>query len=113
MREHGVLRRALLCYDELSRRLRAGEAPSAPLAGTAALIRRFVEDYHERLEETELFPRLRAQKTLAPLVDTLYAQHRAGRDVAAQGADADARDVEQLLVDAGREGRGADHDDDD
>lgn len=59
MREHGVLRRALLVYIESVPKLRAnpGSVPADALARTAKLFRTFGEDYHERkLEEAFIFP---------------------------------------------------------
>jgi len=58
MREHGVLNRILLIYDESARRLDAQQQlPIDVLAKSADLIRRFIEQYHEKLEEDFLFPR--------------------------------------------------------
>ena len=60
MREHGVLRRALLVYIETVPRLRGAPGknlPLEPIARTAKLFRSFGEDYHERkLEEAHIFP---------------------------------------------------------
>ncbi|HVV63867.1 MAG TPA: hemerythrin domain-containing protein [Rhizomicrobium sp.] len=84
MREHGVLRRAFLVYQECVGRLRAGVAlDAAALHETAALFRAFGEDYHERkLEEAFIFPALRKTSgQLETLVDTLKTQHERGRDV--------------------------------
>ena len=82
MREHGVLKRVLLVYGEALRRLDAKEdLPPEALAESAGIIRNFIEDYHERLEENFLFPRFRKANTLVDLVDVLEAQHRAGRRV--------------------------------
>src|SRR5258705_9194287 len=50
MREHGVLERLLLIYEACGRAISAGDKPSPVLPGAARLLRRFVEDYHERLE---------------------------------------------------------------
>lgn len=47
----------------------------------ATIVRKFVEDYHEKLEEDHLFPRFRKAGKLTELVDTLYAQNQAGRQV--------------------------------
>ena len=82
MREHGILKRVLLSYDEIIRRIGAGQdfSPQAVVDG-ATIIRKFVEDYHEKLEEDHLFPRFRKAGKLTELVDTLYAQHQAGRRV--------------------------------
>ena len=80
MREHGLLARALLIYDEVRSRLESGkDAPAQAVAGTAALIRRFVEDYHEKLEEDYLFPRFEKARQLVDLVTVLRQQHQAGR----------------------------------
>jgi len=82
MREHGVLRRVMLVYDEATRRLETGEPPpAAPIAAGAKLVRRVIEDYHEKLEEDFLFPRFEKAGRLQDLVATLRAQHQAGRGV--------------------------------
>ena len=80
MREHGVLRRVLLIYEEAISRIKgAKEVPSAAIADSARIIRRFVEDYHEKLEEDEIFPRFEKAGKLNDLVDVLLVQHQAGR----------------------------------
>jgi hemerythrin-like domain-containing protein len=85
MREHGVLNRILLIYDEHLRLLAAKQTfDGSVLASTADLLRHFVEEYHEKLEEDFLFPRFRKAHKLVSLVDTLFAQHRAGRQLTAQ-----------------------------
>ena len=80
MREHGVLKRILLVYGEALRRMDGNEdlAPE-PLAESAKIIREFVEDYHEKLEENFLFPRFRKAGKLVDLVEVLLQQHQAGR----------------------------------
>jgi hemerythrin-like domain-containing protein len=85
MREHGVLARALLIYDEISLRIESGnEFPSDELFATARLIQRFVESYHEKLEENYLFPRFEKAGKLVDLVKVLLAQHQAGRRLTLQ-----------------------------
>jgi len=80
MREHGVLKRLLLVYGEALRRIDANEDLSPePLADSAKIIREFVEDYHEKLEENFLFPRFKKAGKLVDLVDVLLDQHQAGR----------------------------------
>jgi hemerythrin-like domain-containing protein len=80
MREHGVLRRVLLVYGEAVRRIEQKvELPGAALAHAAALVRSFVEGYHEKLEEDYLFPRFRKTGKLVDLVTVLGEQHRKGR----------------------------------
>jgi hemerythrin-like domain-containing protein len=80
MREHGLLNRVLLIYEEFLRRI-AGQADFDPglLAESAGIIHSFIEDYHEKLEENYLFPRFEKARKLVDLVKTLRAQHQAGR----------------------------------
>jgi hemerythrin-like domain-containing protein len=82
MREHGVLDRVLLIYDAAIRRLSANEDfdPTA-ISDSAKLVQDFIENYHEKSEEDFLFPRFRKAHQLVELVNTLLAQHRAGRKV--------------------------------
>lgn len=80
MREHGVLNRILLIYDEGSRRIGSQtEFPIDVIASSADIIRRFIEQYHEKLEEDFLFPRFERANKLVDLVATLRHQHRVGR----------------------------------
>ncbi len=80
MREHGVLSRILLIYEEIIKRLIEDQAlPPEVLPASAALIRRFIEDYHEKLEEEYLFPRFEKAGKLVDLVKVLREQHQAGR----------------------------------
>lgn len=85
MREHGLLNRILLIYDEHLRKL-AAKRPfdGSILASAADIVKHFVEEYHEKLEEQYLFPRFRQAKKLVNLVDTLEAQHKAGRELTAE-----------------------------
>lgn len=80
MREHGVLNRILLVYEEGVRRLRANEdVPPEVFHTSAGLVRRFVEDYHAPLEEKFVFPRFANGHPLGALVGVLRDQHGAGR----------------------------------
>jgi hemerythrin-like domain-containing protein len=86
MREHGVLRRALLVYAEAATRLargEGGEVPMSALRDTAALFRSFGEDYHERsLEEKHVFPALlTAGGAHATVANVLQQQHDRGREI--------------------------------
>src|SRR5436305_1140807 len=82
MREHGVLKRVLLIYGEVLRRIDAKQDfPPEALADAARIIRGFVEDYHEKLEENFLFPRFEKANQLVDLVRVLREQHQAGRRV--------------------------------
>jgi hemerythrin-like domain-containing protein len=82
MREHGILKRVLLAYDEIIRRIGANQDfPPQAVTDGATIISKFIEEYHEKLEEEHLFPRFRKAGKLVPLVDTLLKQHQAGRRV--------------------------------
>ena len=82
MREHGVLKRVLLIYGEGLRRIEANEElPPQALADAGRIIRNFIEDYHEKLEENFLFPRFEKARQLVELVQVLREQHQAGRRV--------------------------------
>ena len=84
MREHGVLNRILLIYDEAIRRLEAHQPlPAEPVRASADIIRRFLEGYHEKLEEEHLFPRFERAGRLTDLVGVLRRQHEAGRRLTA------------------------------
>jgi len=85
MREHGVIRRALLVYSQLADKLRnsPGTVDAAALHKTAELFRTFGEDYHERmLEEEHIFPIVRKIKgEVGRYPDILVAQHQRGREI--------------------------------
>jgi hemerythrin-like domain-containing protein len=91
MREHGVLRRAILVFRACAGRLIAGQIVDAPALHRAAqLFRNFGEDYHEKkLEEENIFPQLKkAGGPAAALVDVLLTQHQRGREIISYVLDA-------------------------
>lgn len=107
MREHGVLNRILLLYeDELCRLSGCGRPFEAePLHSAADIVRRFIEGYHEKLEEEHLFPRFRKAHKLVELVDTLETQHKAGRRLtetilalAVNGVERDDQRCDKLMM---------------
>jgi hemerythrin-like domain-containing protein len=82
MQEHGALERILLIYDEAARRIDTSQELDLTLVARAAgIVRRFVEDYHEKLEEQFVFPRLAAAQRETELVATLLLQHQRGRQL--------------------------------
>jgi hemerythrin-like domain-containing protein len=85
MREHGILRRALLVYQESAVRLRQDpdSVPPDVLEKAAKLFQVFGEDYHEKkLEEVYIFPALKkAPSAATAYVDVLLAQHARGREI--------------------------------
>src|SRR5262252_5863789 len=82
MREHGVLNRIMLIYDEALRRILGKEKfDPAVITKSAGLIKSFIEDYHEKLEEDHIFPRFEQSGKLVELTVNLRAQHAMGRRV--------------------------------
>ena len=86
MREHGVIRRALLVYAEIVPKLRQNPAgvDASAVRKTAQLFREFGENYHEKmLEEEHIFPRIRTmgKPQLTRYADILVAQHQRGREI--------------------------------
>src|ERR1700683_73004 len=83
MREHGVLHRVLLIYEEgLHRIATRQDFPGNPFLVGAQLIRKFIEDYHEKNEEKFIFPKL--QNSIGETrhdVPILLQQHQAGRSI--------------------------------
>jgi hemerythrin-like domain-containing protein len=84
MREHGVLDRVLLIYEAGMAKFSANEDfDPAVLTRAAEIVRDFIENYHEKSEEEQVFPRFRQAGKMVDLVGTLLAQHQAGRRVTA------------------------------
>ena len=106
MREHGVLRRALLIYSAAAVKLRANPSTIPPdaLQKTAKLFRAFGEEYHEKkLEEAYIFPAVKkAGGEAATYPDILVVQHNRGREITdyiisvTQGAKLGANNAEPL-----------------
>jgi len=82
MQEHGVLQRVVIIYDTAALRIERNEQLDLELVTKAAsVVRRFVEDYHERTEEKFVFPRLQAAGREPTLIATLLRQHERGRQL--------------------------------
>lgn len=85
MREHGILRRALLVYTAAATKLHANPAniPPDALQKTAKLFRAFGEEYHEKkLEEAYIFSAVKqAGSVAAAYPDILVTQHNRGREI--------------------------------
>jgi hemerythrin-like domain-containing protein len=102
MQEHGAIERILLIYDEAAHRIEVGqELDLRVLASAAGIVRRFVEGYHEKLEEQFVFPRLQAAHRETDLVATLLEQHERGRqlteDVIRRSGGAASPELAQVL----------------
>ena len=85
MREHGILRRALLVYTAAATKLRSSPGNVSPdaLQKTAKLFRAFGEEYHEKkLEEAFIFPAVKKVGGEAgAYADILVVQHNRGREI--------------------------------
>ena len=85
MREHGLLRRALLVYQESAVKLKLDPAsvPTEALEKVAQFFRAFGEDYHEKkLEEAFIIPAIKkTQSQASSYADALLAQHARGREI--------------------------------
>jgi hemerythrin-like domain-containing protein len=82
MHGQGLLERVLLVYEESVRRLGAGEPVQPEIVRDAAqIVRGYLEDHHQKLEEKHVFPRFERStaKEHAALVQVLREQHQAGR----------------------------------
>ncbi len=77
MREHGLLKRILLIYDEVDARIaQQKEFPPDAVTNSAKIIRSFIEQYHEKLEEDYLFPRFRKHNLLVDISRARRWAHR-------------------------------------
>ncbi len=80
MREHGLLNRILLIYENIISRIDTFQTfPVQAVEKSAKLVKSFIEEYHEKLEEEHIFPRLEKANRLVELVKTLKEQHNAGK----------------------------------
>jgi len=85
MREHGILNRVLLIYDEIIKRIdNQTDFQASILNNALEIIKVFIEDYHEKLEENYIFPLFEKNKKDVRLVKTLRDQHTKGREITAQ-----------------------------
>lgn len=85
MREHGILNRILLIYEEIIKRIDNDTDFEIKLLNDAVtIIKSFIEGYHEKLEEDYLFPLFEKNKKEVTLVKTLKTQHAKGRQITEQ-----------------------------
>ncbi|MGE5556966.1 MAG: hemerythrin domain-containing protein [Caulobacteraceae bacterium] len=82
MREHGLLHRLLLVYENLiEKSMEKGSVDVLNLNKAAITIKDYIHDHHEREEEDFLFPRFRDAGYLVDLVETLNEQHDKSRPI--------------------------------
>jgi len=85
MREHGVLNRVLLIYENIIDRIdNHKNIPSLPLVSAIEIIKFFIEGHHERMEEDYIFPLFEKHKKELKLIGTLKEQHIKGREITAK-----------------------------
>ncbi|WP_416828205.1 hemerythrin domain-containing protein [Ectobacillus polymachus] len=84
MREHGILKRLLLIYEDVEKRLLGYKSfqphivyPVILKSGTIA--RNFIENYHQELEEHYIFTRFLQEQSHIGLVHVLQEQHTAAK----------------------------------
>lgn len=82
MREHGMLNRILLIYEAGLRKFDANEDfDPSPISNAGRIVREYIEDHHQRLEEEVVFPRFKQAGKMTALVDVLIDQHQVGRSL--------------------------------
>lgn len=80
MNEHGVLKRVLLIYGAAALLAESNpELAASAIHDGALIIHDFIENFHEALEESFVFPALKSAHQLVSTVDTLLLQHARGR----------------------------------
>lgn len=76
--EHGILNRLLLIYDN---QIINPELDMNVITIVATIIRYYIEDHHEKTEETLIFPLFIKQNKHVKLIDELVKQHKIGRKI--------------------------------
>jgi hemerythrin-like domain-containing protein len=108
MREHGVLHRLLLIYEAVIVKIEQNDFPVSALASAVTIMKSFIEDYHEKLEENYIFPIFTKKKKYLSLVRTLKNQHDRGRKITqrlreltlrANHKEKNLREIKKLLRD--------------
>jgi hemerythrin-like domain-containing protein len=80
MREHGLIERLMIIYQECADRLSEGvDVPPGALLNAGVVVDGFVQNYHEGLEEKHIFPLFEKAGRLTNLVAILRRQHEVGR----------------------------------
>ena len=86
MREHGVLHRILLIYNDALKYLRGQKVNNQVniyyiICNTASIAHEFIEGYHQKLEEQYVFPKLSQSPKYIELINTLLNQHNAAHNL--------------------------------
>lgn len=77
MREHGILNRIMLIYEDILQKIKnKTEFDINLLLKSATIVKEFIEEYHEPLEEKYIFSALLEKNMHTELIEELIAQHR-------------------------------------
>ena len=80
MREHGILNRILLIYEEIINKLQNNLHFNIKIIFISAMILRvFIENYHEQTEEKYIFPIFIKKNIRVNEINELIKQHNVGR----------------------------------
>jgi hemerythrin-like domain-containing protein len=80
--EHGVLERIILAYETIASRFEHHQGdPDGCLKRTTAMIVKYFQGHHERVEELMIFPALTKANAHPQLTATLVSQHRSGHEL--------------------------------
>ena len=80
MKEHGILSRIMLIYDKCIENINNDVYFNPKLIYLSAfMIRKFIEDHHEKTEEIHIFPVLINAGLYVSTVNELIKQHKIGR----------------------------------
>jgi hemerythrin-like domain-containing protein len=86
MREHGVLHRILLIYNDALKYLKQQKVNNqiniyCIIYDTASIAYEFIEGYHQKLEEQYVFPNFIQNPKYKELINTLLNQHKAAHNL--------------------------------
>lgn len=81
-RHHGLLHRSIAILEEIRGGMDARmDLPPEIIQNTVEIVRRFVVDYHQKMEEKYILPPFDAAKKMGGLVGVIREQHAAGAQV--------------------------------
>ncbi len=78
MNEHGILNRVLIIFDHFLT-IPDKESHTDKIISCTKIIKEFIEEFHEIMEETYIFPHFKGK--WRPLIELLIQQHRESREI--------------------------------
>ena len=73
-----------MIYQECISQLEKGASTTIAIKDSTQILKNFIQNYHEKLEEEYIFPRFEQKNSHVPLITTLRDQHNIGRSLAEQ-----------------------------